>query len=212
MDIKNWKKNMVMGERLLARAEITKVLTPGQIGQLSDEFKKLVQTAEIDDFKKFATLQKTPLWCWAACIQMLLNYNGIPWDQEKIAEDIKGTTIPDVASPKEIEKVTGWRLNPKDPRKGWSANSVYWKGTPPDDMVVGLLSRNRMILVGVDRQHLCVLYKAHFRELPSGFELAKIFLFDPLEGTDIVLTRQEFRNRVGDWWEIHAVSSPTRVF
>lgn len=53
--------------------------------------------------------QRMQNWCWAACIQMVLNYHGLHVEQEKIVEQVFGTQVDMPAQPHQIlAALRGW--------------------------------------------------------------------------------------------------------
>jgi len=63
-------------------------------------------------FQFFAASQHHPQWCWAACMEMVLRYHGIPITQEEIVLRIKGAFKDEAASPIEIiAALNGWTMN-----------------------------------------------------------------------------------------------------
>lgn len=58
-----------------------------------------------------ARYQKQNFWCWAASIQMVLNYYKIPATQEQIVQHVKKKIINTPANNRQIIKgLTGWQL------------------------------------------------------------------------------------------------------
>lgn len=47
-------------------------------------------STKLVDFEPHIAKQATPSWCWAACAEMILRFNGIPTDQAEIAARIHG--------------------------------------------------------------------------------------------------------------------------
>lgn len=53
--------------------------------------------------------QRMQNWCWAACIQMVLNYHGLHVQQETIVEQVFGTQVDMPAQPQQIlAALRGW--------------------------------------------------------------------------------------------------------
>lgn len=53
--------------------------------------------------------QRMGNWCWAACVQMVLNYHGLYVTQEQIVNRVFGTTVDQPASPQQImQALQGW--------------------------------------------------------------------------------------------------------
>ena len=67
-----------------------------------------------DQFTHFAApegvgRQRMQNWCWAACIQMVLNWHGLYVSQEDIVQRVFGNTIDRPAVPKEmLSALSGW--------------------------------------------------------------------------------------------------------
>lgn len=60
-------------------------------------------------FRDYVTRQEEDCWCWAACVQMLLQYNGIRKKQSSVASHIFGAPYDWTASGNEIvEAFDGW--------------------------------------------------------------------------------------------------------
>lgn len=56
--------------------------------------------------------QRQSNWCWAACIQMILNYHGVSVTQEQIVRRVFGNLIDLPAGPDVIlATLTGWAVN-----------------------------------------------------------------------------------------------------
>jgi len=54
--------------------------------------------------------QRQSNWCWAACVQMVLNYRGVPVTQEQVVQRIFAGAVPNVpGQPNQIlTALTGW--------------------------------------------------------------------------------------------------------
>lgn len=62
-------------------------------------------------FKDFVSIQRNTNWCWAACVQMVLNYQGVDAQQEEIVKRVKGDLINDGGTEDEIVKGANlWEL------------------------------------------------------------------------------------------------------
>jgi len=56
--------------------------------------------------------QRQTNWCWAACIQMVLNYHGLYVTQEQIVQKIYGNLVDQPAGEQQImEALSGWMPN-----------------------------------------------------------------------------------------------------
>ena len=56
--------------------------------------------------------QRSANWCWAACIQMVLNFHGLPVTQEEIVQKVYGQLIDQPANPEQIiYALNGWGVD-----------------------------------------------------------------------------------------------------
>jgi len=84
-------------------AELTQI-GPGRYvaGILSDQFQYFA--APEDNGR-----QRSANWCWAACIQMVLNYHGLYVTQEDIVTRIYGQLVDQPGQPEQIlQALSGW--------------------------------------------------------------------------------------------------------
>lgn len=66
------------------------------------------QFAEIASFGK----QRSMNWCWAACIQMIMNYHAIPVTQEQVVRRTLGKLVDVPANPNMMFKaLNGWEVD-----------------------------------------------------------------------------------------------------
>lgn len=98
------------------------------------------------DFEDFYAEQECQNWCWAACIQMVLNYHGLFVSQEKFVVKVYGDTICQTANSYQImSAISGWE---PDYTGGYSAIfSEYGVYSASD--IVDKLSRHWPIIVGL---------------------------------------------------------------
>ena len=60
-------------------------------------------------FREFVARQEKDCWCWAACVQMVLNYQGINVDQEDVVRRAKGLRINEGGTAYDIQRAAdGW--------------------------------------------------------------------------------------------------------
>lgn len=70
-----------------------------------------------DEFEFYAATeqqgrQRQSNWCWAACVQMVLNYHGLYITQEEIVQKIYGQLIDQPAGPQQLMyALSGWAPN-----------------------------------------------------------------------------------------------------
>lgn len=206
-------RNLGVLARRIARARIEQLLSPDQIAQARAAWSGVLLSAAAPNFQKFQAEQQTALWCWAAVIQMLYNYNGISAEQADIVTEIKGSVVFERATVDEIAKgVTSWRVDPKNPVLTWSASCEYTPGSPPTEVVVGLLQMNRIVLIAIDDEHLGVVHQVSYHELPTAFPIDSATMFDPATGVNSTRAWSALRSHITGWWNCWAVPSRDRVF
>lgn len=84
------------------------VFRGGEIFQIkdSDIYWAAVKT---EYFKDYVARQEEDFWCWAACVQMVLNYQGVQVDQEDVVNRAKGRRINEAGTAYDIQKAAdGW--------------------------------------------------------------------------------------------------------
>ncbi len=214
VDVETWRRSFVGMARIRERNEVRAILTEPQRAALATAISNMEQVSEIFDFQSFAAKQRTPVWCWAAAIQMLFNYNGIEWNQEQIVTAVKGHIIAERATAAEVVTgVRGWRIDPAVPGRTWRAEATHWTGTVPPDVLVGLLGRNRLIILGLDRSHIVVLFRAHYRAAEGASpRIDTVTIFDPGEAAASVADWSTLSEHVSDWWEVWAAFVSTSKF
>ena len=75
----------------------------GELFQIkdSDIFWAAVKT---EYFREYVAKQEEDFWCWAACIQMVLNYQGVDINQEDIVKRAKGRRINEGGTAYDIQR------------------------------------------------------------------------------------------------------------
>lgn len=100
---------------LLLLSTFAEVASGQSIEQLGDNYYGAgVPTAEFEVFAapQFSGRQRQTNWCWAACIQMVLNYHGLYVSQEQIVQRIYGSLVDQPAGRNEIlTALSGWAPN-----------------------------------------------------------------------------------------------------
>lgn len=90
--------------------------------------------------------QRAPNWCWAACIQMVLNYHEVPVEQEEVVERIYGGEVDAPASlPQILHALNGWAV-------GQNGNQVLVRATSfglTPAVVLNDLSERRPLIAGL---------------------------------------------------------------
>lgn len=90
--------------------------------------------------------QRQQNWCWAACVQMVLNYRGVAVTQEQVVQRIFGGNIDAPGQPNQIlGALTGWAFS-------WNGRRVMLTSSPfafNGSEIVRDLAERWPIIVGV---------------------------------------------------------------
>jgi len=146
--------------------------------------------------------QRMQNWCWAACIQMVLNYHGLYVDQQDIVSRVFGATVDRPANGDQIMKaLTGWAPDSRGRRSAIYADAYNLDpATVINDLdkkwplIVGLQGAR-----GVATGHAYVMTAAYFSQNPNGVPtIHRVVLRDPFPGYEsrIELDSNEFSQRL----------------
>jgi hypothetical protein len=101
-------------------------------------------STEIFDF--VAASQERDMWCWAASIQMILNFYGVPVNQEQIVSRTCGLPLNEPGTDHAISaSLNGWGINANGRR--FTVQSCVAAGPPSPAILFRELSRGRPILL-----------------------------------------------------------------
>lgn len=141
-------------------------------------------------------------WCWAACIQMVLNYHGLYVDQGQIVDRIFGVRVDRPATGEQIlAALTGWAPDSRGRRSAIYANAQDLSpASVVDDLdkkwplIVGLAGPR-----GAASGHAYVMTAAYFSRDQWGQPIIhRVVLRDPMPGfpSRIELDADEFGQRL----------------
>lgn len=149
------------------------------------------------NFSDFIARQRDTNWCWAACTQMVLNYQGVNVTQEEIVERVFGAKENNPAGAKEIVKgASGWYVN------GHQINAGYDYPLSPQKLINDLVSKYPLIIglrmPGQNIGHAYVLTGIGFNKNGDAVYPQKVILRDPWPENEsrIILTWSNFSDRV----------------
>ncbi|MCB1193401.1 MAG: C39 family peptidase [Leptospiraceae bacterium] len=127
--------------------------------------------------------QRQANWCWAACIQMVLNYHGLFVTQEQVVERIYGGLVDSPAGVQEImNALSGWAANNRGGYSRIYAQYGLWSTTE----LVKLLSNKKPLIVGLTNPNepightyviTAVYYTMGALNIPN---IHKVILRDPM--------------------------------
>jgi len=138
-------------------------------------------------FNYVASSQQQSQWCWAASIQMVLNYYGIAIQQPEIVARTYGTdyfrNLPNWAG--SFEAITA-NLNYAgldNYGQAYQVQSVVYYGAPDAQTLIDELSRQRPVIVGYQTGpgagHAVVITAASYIETSTGSVLQSVVVRDP---------------------------------
>jgi Papain-like cysteine protease AvrRpt2 len=135
-----------------------------------------------DRFNYYAAAQQQNEWCWAASIQMILNYYGIPASQQEIVTrtygwpiDVGGSDGAITAAMNGLGRNLGGQIH--------VIHSLNGPGFPPPMVLVNELNRQHPILIafatGPNSGHAVVVTAASFVPGPMGPQVLSLVIRDP---------------------------------
>lgn len=140
--------------------------------------------------------QRSANWCWAACIQMVLNYHGIPVEQETIVNKVFGSLIDQPANTEHIDfALNGWGTDENGRDVVVSAISYQIDET----IVIRDLAYRWPLIVGLKGDpigHAYVLTALTYRNEGNPI-ITEVVLRDPFpkNKSRVTMPWQEFLNR-----------------
>lgn len=134
-----------------------------------------------------SAVQQKPQWCWAASIQMVLNYYNIDVDQAEIVKRTFGCG-PNGELPNWSANIEEIHLNLNHmgiDKKGmqYIVNSDFGFGAPPPVVLIDELSQKRPIVIGYKANfggHVVIITAASYFETNRGPVIRSIVVRDPM--------------------------------
>ncbi|UVL83865.1 hypothetical protein LOY35_27520 [Pseudomonas sp. B21-028] len=165
----------------------------------------------IPGFKKHARQQLTPVWCWAAVIQTLLDYRGIEWSQPEIVAAMKGHVTIETATDYEMSAfLNSWGFT----HKGipWRSSAKFSNGSPSPELTVSELRDKRPIILKLrlspTMDHVVIAYVANVLARPGQHDqLNSVYYIDPADGDIHLLTGKQYVSKVVGHWLVDIESA-----
>jgi len=158
-----------------------------------------------EEFTMIKADQPTNEWCFAASVQMVLNFYGVSIGQKEIAQhifglDANGNIKKKDISQKEIQQaLNGWVIESKG--RKYKISSAYYSGFNQTTATSALQNRHPVILTGYNgtpNGHAMLLTELGFAEVQDKAiyksTLKKIFEIDPYPGNFSTVNGLEFLN------------------
>ena len=173
----------------------------------------------------FASGQRNFQWCWAASIQMVLNYYGIDILQEQIVAQTYGTDrrgrVPDWGGTLETIMSNLNQRGTDNRGRSYSIHSWMGKGAPEPALLVQELSRRKPVIFaysnGPKTGHVAVVEGALLERSSYGPIIQSLFVRDPWpsRGNLVDRGRREYAawdlaSRVHFYWYITCAWTPDR--
>jgi ABC-type bacteriocin/lantibiotic exporter with double-glycine peptidase domain len=143
-------------------------------------------------------LQEKSNWCWAACIQMVLNNSGIPVSQSQIVQYVYGDLRNRDADQQQMaNSLRGWGIDYSGRRR-----LIYCQeGISGAPEIIQTLSQGWPLIVGIRNRsgsgnHAIVVSAVdyYFDVYNNQPAIAAVYIQDPLYGDSYRATLQEFLN------------------
>lgn len=142
-----------------------------------------VYVAMVDEsIEDCVSVQEMENWCWAACIQMILKYNGIEYDQTDIVDSVFDGSHDWTASGNEIEKALD----------GWHEFTVKSFKTKTPQSFIDEITAGNPLVIGY-KGHAYLLTHIFYRKNSSGtLNPFKVIMIDPAIGEEEVFDWSDF--------------------
>jgi hypothetical protein len=135
-----------------------------------------------EQFDSVAAAQQMDEWCWAASVQMILQYYGIPVTQQEIVDRVFGESV-DLGANEQIisEALNGWAFTANGQRV--IIRSAWAAGPPPPTVLVREMSlRHPMLFTfvkGPSTGHAIVVTAVGYNNTPAGPYVQNLIFRDP---------------------------------
>ena len=147
-------------------------------------------------FKTYVARQRNNNWCWAACTQMVLNYQGVNVSQEKIVERVFGSKVDRPGNAQHIvQGASGWHVG--DYTIGAKADYSFIPQKLIDDLVNKYPLVVGLSMPGQNVGHAYVLTGLSFQKNGNTVYPHSVILRDPWPGNPsrLVISWDDFSNR-----------------
>lgn len=151
--------------------------------------------------------QSTPVWCWAATIEMALKSQGVNWTQHDIVNRVKGFPKNETATAGEMTAfLNSWNFDYDG--SPWRSQARHYSGVLPANVLIREVSRQRPVIVtyrtGPVSEHAVVVYGVL---KPPNKKIHTIYYFDPYTGQKGALPPEQFAKSVTNSWAIKVLKN-----
>ena len=151
---------------------------------------------ETSYFKAYVARQRSDNWCWAACTQMVLNYQGVSVSQEQIVERVFGSRVDRPGSAQNIvQGASGWHVDGHT--IGAKADNYFIPQKLIDDLVNKYPLVVGLSMPGQNVGHAYVLTGLSFQKQGNSIYPQSVILRDPWPDNQsrLVLSWSDFSRR-----------------
>lgn len=179
-----------MKYRLLLLLFLASLLTPktgsaqpqGRIVAIDNSVFVAMVDSSIDDCIR---QQYKDNWCWAACIQMILLYNGEYVSQSDIVTKVFGGSYNKTASGNQIEAAFD----------SWHGYSIHSYQSKKSQYLIDEISSGHPLIIGLG-EHAYLLTHIYYKKASNGlFHPFKTILINPKSGKEEVMDWNEMYSR-----------------
>ncbi len=174
-----------------------------------------VENYKLDGFESYSAFQATPVWCWAACIEMIAN----SLKKERITSQPEIVTrafgVPVITAAPSLEFMVGsmkqvWIPNAKgydfrlDGKISSSKDPVFQKPSAFGDLLRAELKEKRAVILAVNNSHVVVCYGVDLQKENNVTRVIKLYVMDPWPATgQVEVTPTLQRDMNGNWlWTV----------
>jgi len=140
------------------------------------------------EFQKYYREQQKRAWCWAACIEMVLDSSGVNVNQPAIVHQVYGSDWsgrqPDAPGTirQMIALLNQWGID--DHGKRFTVNARGGNGAPSPAWLLGELRSNHPVIILFNPSrgnigHFVVVTGAYYRDSSSGPQVDRLVIWDP---------------------------------
>lgn len=133
-------------------------------------------------FREFVARQEEDCWCWAACVQIIVRYNGQYVSQRDIAARVFGENLNRTASGNQIESAFD----------GWQGYTVHSYQSKKSRYFIDEISSGHPLIIGI-REHAYLLTHIYYKKTSNGLlHPFKAILINPKTGKEEVWEWNDF--------------------
>ena len=150
------------------------------------EIDNSVFVAMVDDsFSGCLHRQQKDNWCWAACVQMMMDYEGETVSQADVARYVFGSVVDRTASGNQIaSSLNGWR-------------GLYWKNLRErdGDKIAEALVNGSPLMIGLG-EHAYILTHLFLTKKGGRYIAFKVIIVNPKTAKEEVMAWTDFFPRI----------------